>query len=114
MKFLFCLGLTSSYRVPGLRKEQVLPLVQPQYGSRDARQLLKMTSGNFNFVIPPQREKGQLLILSTLSKHGNSFQAAPQTHFSICECYGPAVPLLETLGCFAVLHRPADHRLPTQ
>lgn len=30
-----------SYLVPGLRKEQVLPLVQPQYGSLEAMQFLQ-------------------------------------------------------------------------
>lgn len=35
-----CLRVCFPHRVPGLRKEQVLPLVQPQYGSLEARQLL--------------------------------------------------------------------------
>lgn len=41
-----CVYVLISYRVPGLRKEQVLPLVQPQYGSLEARQLLKTHTQN--------------------------------------------------------------------
>lgn len=40
-KLFNCVCVWCPHRVPGLRKEQVLPLVQPQYGSLEARQLLR-------------------------------------------------------------------------
>lgn len=46
----------ASYLVPGLRKEQVLPLVQPQYGSLEAMQFLQRHNHSLS-VKPPNRSR---------------------------------------------------------
>lgn len=40
----------ASHLVPGRRKEQVLPLVQPQYGSLEAMQFLKEKRRKINYL----------------------------------------------------------------
>lgn len=45
-------NIMASYLVPGLRKEQVLPLVQPQYGSLEAMQFLQRHNQSLSLTPP--------------------------------------------------------------
>ena len=58
------------HRVPGLRKEQVLPLVQPQYGSLEARQLLHTHTHTHTIEnIKLEKKKNADLILTANFDH---------------------------------------------